>query len=74
MVGQIVSECCGTLLAFVWSIIDQCKMPQKQITLEAMHTAQRIPLLNMRRGSRNEELTLKYKSKVVMLLYSKITY
>ena len=41
-------------------------MPQKQITQEAIHTAQSMPLLNMRRKSHNEELTLKYKSKVVM--------
>ena len=39
-------------------------MPQKQITLEAMHTVQKMPLLNMRRESHNEEL--KNKSKVVM--------
>ena len=41
-------KCYGTSQAFDWRVIDQCNVPQKLKTSEALPVAQRKPLLNTR--------------------------
>ena len=59
LVVQNLSGCCGTSTV-EWRIVDQCNVPKKLITLEAIHIEQRKPLLNTDDECGNQELTLKY--------------
>ena len=73
-IDQHVIECCVILRASDWPIKDQCNVPQKFMTLEAIHIAQKKPLLNTRDEYRRQELALIYLSTAVLLLNWKITF
>ena len=53
-------KCYGTSREFDLRVIDQCNVPQKLMTPEALLVAQKKPLLNTRDENRCQELTLKY--------------